>query len=454
MISGRSSFFIRTISGSVSIEPLIVFRVCFGLLTLFSSLRFLYLGWIDYQYANSAVNFKYFGFEWVPYPGEAGMMALYLLMVAASIGLTLGAFYRVSALLFFLCFTWVELIDLTYYLNHYYFVSLVALLLVFVPAHHACSIDALRRPAIRASLAPAWSLRILQFQVAIVYVYAGLMKINSEWLLEAMPLRIWLPAQTDTPLIGPLLALPETAYFFSWSVVFFDCTIVGWLLWSKTRPLAYAVVLMFHALSGYWFQIGVFPLVMSALVIVMFPESFHKRLVNRVKRLLKAAPASVRPVPPKAPGTPNRFLVSALGCWVAFQLLFPFRYLLYPGNLFWTEEGFRFSWRVMLVEKAGDAQFYVRDGRTGREGAVVNSDFLNEHQIKQMSFQPDMILQFAHWLAERFAKQGMAKPRVRAEVYVTWNGRPGALLFDPQLDLTGLRDGWAPKSWLYPAPQP
>ena len=35
---------------------------------------------------------------------------------------------------------------------------------------------------------------------------------------------------------------------------------------------------------------------------------------------------------------------------MCIQLAFPFRYLLYPGNIFWTEEGYRFSWRVMLME--------------------------------------------------------------------------------------------------------
>jgi hypothetical protein len=40
-----------------------------------------------------------------------------------------------------------------------------------------------------------------------------------------------------------------------------------------------------------------------------------------------------------------------ISCFIAFQLLFPFRYLCYPNELFWTEEGFRFSWRVMLMEK-------------------------------------------------------------------------------------------------------
>jgi hypothetical protein len=147
-------------------------------------------------------------------------------------------------------------------------------------------------------------------------------------------------------------------------------------------------------------------------------------------------------------------VLAGLGGWVAVQLLVPFRYVLYPGNLYWTEEGYRFGWRVMLVEKAGDAQFFVRDSRTGREGMVINEEFLNEHQIKQMSFQPDLILQYAHWLADHYRRQGLHDPQVRAEVYVTWNGRPGALLFEPNLNLTQIRDGWAPKAWLLPAPDP
>ena len=124
----------------------------------------------------------------------------------------------------------------------------------------------------------------------------------------------------------------------------------------------------------------------------------------------------------------------------------------YPGNLFWTEEGYRFSWRVMLVEKAGTAQFYVSDGLAGSKGIVDNSLHLNSHQEKQMSFQPDMLLQYAHYLSDYYGSRGMSKPVVSAEVYVTLNGRPSKLLFDPNLDLTDLNDSWSHKTWLNPYP--
>jgi hypothetical protein len=123
---------------------------------------------------------------------------------------------------------------------------------------------------------------------------------------------------------------------------------------------------------------------------------------------------------------------------------------LYPGNLFWTEEGYRFSWRVMLMEKAGTAQFYVMDSKTGREGLVENREFLNAHQEKQMAMQPDLILQFAHFLGKHYAALGLQNPKVRAEVYVTLNGKPSQLLIDDQIDLMQIEESWGPKTWIKP----
>jgi hypothetical protein len=123
---------------------------------------------------------------------------------------------------------------------------------------------------------------------------------------------------------------------------------------------------------------------------------------------------------------------------------------LYDGNMFWTEEGYRFGWRVMLMEKAGDATFYVKDAQTGREGAVMNRDFLNPHQEKQMAMQPDMIVSFAHFLKQHYAAQGMVNPRVRAEVYVTLNGRPSRLYLDSTIDLSAQNDNFSQKHWILP----
>lgn len=145
-----------------------------------------------------------------------------------------------------------------------------------------------------------------------------------------------------------------------------------------------------------------------------------------------------------------RPLAVVLTLYFSFQLLFPWRYLLYEGNMFWNEEGYRFGWRVMLMEKAGTAIFYVKDSRTGREGVVDNAEFLNSHQEKQMAMQPDMILQYAHFLAGHYAAQGVHDPQVRAEVYVTLNGHPSRLLIDPTVNLANIKDGWAQKEWVLP----
>ena len=419
---------------------------------LFSTLRFWYLGWIEEHFLQAKIHFKYFGFEWVQVLPAEWMYALHALMALAALGIMLGAFYRASAVLFFLSFTYVQLIDLTYYLNHYYFVSLTSLLLVFVPANGRFSVDAWRKGRIRMEV-PRWTILIFQVQIAIVYFYAGIAKINYAWLIEAMPLRIWVPANDALPLIGPLMRWEWTPWVFSWVGMLYDTTIVAWLSWPRTRLLAYLSVIFFHGVTGMMFQIGVFPIVMIGATWVYFSPRFHERLLQFLERWSAKVVRKRSELTLITSGIPaSRVLLwrnGLLAAYFTFQLLFPWRYLLYPGNLFWTEEGYRFSWRVMLMEKAGTAIFYVKDGKTGREGVVDNGEFLCAHQEKQMSMQPDMILQYAHFLADYYQKKGVENPSVRAEVYVTLNARTSRLLFDPQLDLTKIEDSWAPKAWIY-----
>ena len=427
---------------SIHSAPLTTFRVVFGALMLFSTLRFMLLGWIEDHYTDPVFHFSYYGFEWVkPFSVEI-MYGLHIALCLAAIGVMLGAFYRISAVLVFVLFTYFELIDLTYYLNHYYFVSLVSLLLIFLPAHRYGSIDVWRNPGLRSDHVPAYAVNLLKFQLGVVYLYAGLAKINSTWLIDAMPLRIWLPAADQLPVLGPFFAWEYAPWVFSWAGMLYDVSIPFLLLWRKTRVLAYLAVIGFHAMTGWLFQIGVFPLVMIGATLIFFSENWHLRLWSRLIHPSKTEKKEAALPWPRAVAT-------AIGVYCLFQLLFPWRFVLYPGNMFWTEQGYRFGWRVMLMEKAGTATFYVRDGMDGREGVVFNNDFLNPHQEKQMAMQPDMIIQFAHFLGEHFRQGGMSDPRVRAEVYVTLNGAPSRLLFPDTLNLLTVSDGWAPKTWLY-----
>jgi hypothetical protein len=464
---------------AASIAPLAVFRVLFGAAMAGGVIRFAALGWIHEQYVAPKVHFAYFGFEWIPKAHDYLMMrtngwsvyVIFGVMLLSTLGVMAGAWYRLSAATFFICFTFIELIDKTYYLNHYYFVSLVALLLCFVPAGDAFSLDAARNPARQKHEVPRWTIDILKFQLGIVYVYAGLAKINAEWLFQAMPLRIWLPANDAVPLIGSLFREVWVAYMFSWIGMLYDVTIVLWLTLPRTRLWAYLTVVVFHALTGILFQIGMFPVVMIALTPIFFSVAFHERFINGISTILRASERlfgrfSTGTATPQASASlfaaraasagletsrgRRAWTLAFLGAYCAFQVLFPWRFALYDGNMFWTEEGYRFGWRVMLMEKAATATFYVRDGETGREGAVINSDFLNAHQEKQMAMQPDMILQFAHILRDYYAGQGMREPRVRVEAYATLNARPSRLLIDSSRNLAEERESFRQKSFVAP----
>lgn len=435
------------LTAPVSAAPLAVFRIIFGGMMLASIVRFVLKGWVTELYVLPKVYFPYYGFEWVKPLGETGMYALFGLMALSALGILLGLFYRWSATLFFLSFTYVELIDKTNYLNHYYFVSIVAFLMILVPAQRHFSLDVLRRPPRWVSHVPRWAILIFQLQLGLVYFYAGVAKLNPDWLLEAMPLRYWLPAHTHLPLIGPLFDLVWVAYLFCWFGTFYDLTIPFFLSWRKSRLLAYATVIVFHGLTAMLFQIGMFPYIMMLSTLVFFSPAFHERLLAVLRSIAnmeapqRRAFASIKSQP---------ILLYFLASYFALQVLVPWRFMLYPGNLFWTEQGYRFSWRVMLMEKAGTAFFYVRDPRTGKESEIYNRDYLTVNQEKMVATQPDMLLQFAHIIRDDYQKKGVPAPEVRAEVYVTLNGRGSRLFIDPTKNLAGEKDSFLPKTWILP----
>ena len=438
------------LTAPVPASPLAVFRILFGAMMLFSLLRFISKGWVTELYVLPKVYFPYYGFEWVQPLGITGMYLLFAVMALSAVGITLGLFYRWSSIIFFLSFTYVELIDKTNYLNHYYFVSVVSFLLMLVPAHRYFSLDVWRKPWLKASLVPRWCILIFQWQLGLVYVYAGLAKLNSDWLVHAMPLRYWLPAHTHLPLIGPWLDKIWVAYLFSWFGALYDLTIPFFLVWRRSRVLAYGTVVVFHVLTAVLFQIGMFPYIMMVCTLVFFPANFHSQILKGINRVAGKGAVPEPPVIARLSLAWQPMLFFILGLHFTLQVLVPWRFLLYPGNLFWTEQGYRFSWRVMLMEKSGTAFFYVRDARTGQETEINNRDYLTVNQEKMVATQPDMLVQFAHILRKKFEQQGMKQPMVRAEVYVTMNGRGSRSFIDSRVNLAAEQDSFLPKSWILP----
>lgn len=431
---------------------LAVFRMLFGALLLFSTLRFMAYGWIDTQYVDPLFHFKYYGFSWVKALGETGMYAVFVLMALCAFMIAIGFWYRIAIIGYFILFSYVELVDITYYLNHYYFVSLMCFIMCFLPASDYFSLDTYINPKKERKTIPAWTIYVIKLQLGIVYVYAGIAKLNPDWLFDAMPLSIWLQSKSDWPILGTLFTQKWMAYLFSWSGAVFDLCIPFLLFNRKTRVPAYTAVVFFHLITWMMFPIGMFPWIMMCITWVFFDASVHEKIIRIIRLVLpkKKKRANVGLSSIKTPRKVRNIVLLCGILFFGFQLLFPFRYALYPGKLFWTEQGFRFSWRVMLIEKAGTAFFYVTNPETGLKVEVNNSEFLTVMQEKMMATQPDLILQYAHIIEREVEKRGLKNPKITAEVYVTLNGRRSRLFIDPEVDLTKLEDSFAHKTWILP----
>lgn len=494
-----------------SIVPLIIFRIVFGLLMLAGTVRFALKGWIHELYIAPQFHFTYWGFEWIRPLPPVGMVALFALIGLCALGIAIGFHYRLAIVGFFLLFTYVELIDKTYYLNHYYLVSLLSFLLIFLPANRTFAIDSWRDPTTRTDRVPRWTIWVLRLQLGLVYFYAGVAKLQADWLLHALPLKLWLPANVNFPLIGFLFDYEWMAYTMSWGSAVFDLSVPLLLAWRRTRLFAFLLIVVFHGMTAFLFPIGIFPWLMigSALIFFDAEDWANARSIlprgtefgalrvcghnNSGQNSKDVGPSIAKPHPnppllgegtvteraygrdvPRHgvfdnPPLPSKGRVRVgwncdhsrmiatitLTLFFALQLILPLRHHLYPGNVLWTEEGFRFAWHVMVYEKTGYAIFHITEPNSDREFTIFPSDILTPKQQEQMAIQPDMIAQLGRELARRYAKPLDVAPEtleVRAEVYASLNGRSSRLLIDPLIDLTKVKNDPWPKTWIMDGP--
>jgi hypothetical protein len=446
----RETPFWKSVSSRVDIAWLVIFRIAFGGIMLWEASRYLTKGWIQRYYIDPVFHFTYFGFGWVrPWEGEGMIVHFYALGVLAFC-ILVGLCYRLAAALFFLAFTYVFLLDQTHYLNHFYLVSLISFLLIFIPAHRAFSVDALLRPRLRTDTVPAWTLWLLRAQIGIPYFFGGIAKINGDWL-RGEPMRMWLAARTDFPVIGQWFRDEWMVYAFAYGGLLLDLLVVPALMWRRTRVPAFLAAVSFHLLNARLFVIGIFPWFMLCATLIFFPHDLPRRIWSRIR----GRPAAAGAVE-EGPVRPSRRLLTLglLSLYLAFQLLMPWRHLLYPGDVNWTEEGHRFAWHMKLRNKNSEALFLVSDPATDEVEAVNPLQYLSYRQAAKMASRPDMILQFAHFLAGGKAAQGRPGVEVRARVMASLNGREPQLLVDPDVDLAREPRNLRPAHWILPLTVP
>jgi vitamin K-dependent gamma-carboxylase len=429
----------------VDIASLVFFRIAFGAIIVWEVFRFFQQSRISRYYIEPKLFFKYFGFGWVrPLPGD-GMYIVFAMLGLLGLLIMVGLYYRISAALFFVAFTYVFLLDQSYYLNHFYLFSLISFLMIFLPAHRELSLDTHWRRLPKSSTGPACGVWLLRAQLGLVYFFAGVAKLNEDWF-QGEPLRAWFNERAGVRLVGPLLDEPWVIWMAAYGGILFDLFITPALLWGRTRPYAFVAAVLFHIANAFIFHIGVFPWFMIAATTLFFPPDWPRRYFPFPKRTGVREPMAGPPLST----TMRQGIMGLILVYMTLQVLIPLRHLLYPGNVNWTEEGHRFAWRMKLRDKEAEAQFFVSDSSTNQSFRVDARSYLTPKQYDEMAGRPDMILQFAHHLAEVHRRAGNSNVQVRAFVRVSLNGRPPQLLINPSVDLAAERRSLGTAHWILP----
>lgn len=438
----------------VSAASVAVVRIALGSLLAWSMVRYVARGWVTEQLTGPSFHVTYPGLWWVQPLPAPWMHVVVLVVAAAAVALALGWHTRVAAAVALVGFCWVEFIDAATYLNHYELVTLMLAWCIVLPMATTWSLD---RRAGRVSgprTVPVLAVWLLRAQLAVVYVFAGLAKVNHEWLVRAEPLHTWLAARADLPLIGPVVGRPWAAPVASWAGMLFDLCVVPLLCVRRTRPFAYAAVVAFHLVTWRLFpSIGVFPFVMIALTPVFFDPDWPRRAWGRLAGGTRRAESTSAPDPAPASRPPlSRIAVVAVVVVAIAQVVVPLRHVAAGGDVRWDEVHYRWSWRVLLNERAGSATLDVVDPVTGERTRVRPEEALAPHQARYVSSRPEALRQFAHFVADERERSTGVRPQVFVTAWLSVNGSERALVVDPTVDLAAQRSSWLRPDWVTDPP--
>jgi len=426
------------------ISILVYFRIIFGAVMLWEVFRYFEHDWIDKYWIEPTFHFTYYGFDWLrPWPGD-GMYFHFIAMGILSVCIMIGFKYRISTILFFFAFSYMFLLEESRYLNHFYLISLVSFVMMFVPAHKALSFDSWWNKKIRTDFVPAWSLWLLRIQIGVPYFFGGVAKINEDWL-NGNPIRFWLADRADTfPILGQFFTEEWFVFFFAYGALLMDLLAVPFLLWKRSRIFAYGILVLFHVFNSQFFSIGIFPWFMIFATLIFFDPSWL--------RIFKKFKTARRPQTRISSLTKNQKIVLSLFLiFIIFQVAMPLRHYAYPGNVSWTEEGHNFSWHMKLRDKDTiSIEFFATDPKTGETWTIDPYEDLNYLQVLKMYTRPDMILQYSHFIAENLREEGYDDIEIRVKVTSSLNGRVPQSLIDPNVNLAEQPVTILPKSWIVP----
>lgn len=438
--------FFEWIFDQVDNRALIIFRVFFGILLFAETAGAIATGWVRKTLIEPQFTFSFIDFPWLqPLPGY-GMYFYFGLMAICGIMVALGWRYRWSLGIFTILWTGSYLMQKTHYNNHYYLLVLLCLLMLIVPANSYYSLDVKRDPSLKKETCPRWCYLIFITQLWIVYTWAGIVKFYPGWL-DGDFIHLVFFSKRNYWLIGGLLQKDWLQKMVVYGGIVFDLFIIYILLWRRTRILGLALSAGFHLFNSIVFGIGIFPYLMLAMDIFFFSPEQTQKIFFKRRPLAQTVNFSSQL------NWNQKSLAYSLLLYLVVQAALPLRQYAFKGNVFWTEEGHRMSWRMMLRSKYGTVSFRVVDKDTGIEEKVDLRNHLYKDQIRSIGSQPDMIWQFVQYLKQFYSEKGKENIEIYATTRISLNGSEQRPIIDPEVDLTKVR--WEPfkhSSWILSYP--
>ncbi len=432
----------------VNIAPLIAFRIMFGFLLMLHSVSTIANGTVYQHYVSPPFTFTFIGFEFLQSLAGPGMYWYVAVMAILAALVMIGAWYRFAMFAYALMWTLLYLMQKAGYNNHYYLVLLLCWIMAFLPANRYFSAD-VKRGAVRESATCPWyCIGIFIFQVSVMYFFAAMSKITPDWFSGKF-IAIQFSRLSQHPLLGIIYGNEWFQWFICYAGFLFDLLIVPLLLIKKTRYFAFIISCCFHLFNSYTFKLGIFPYLSIALTIFFFDAYQVNRIFFRKKPIIPSIANGFDMKPAMA-----KLVTGCLFLYMLFQLLLPVRYLMFPGNVFWTEEGYRMSWKMMLRTKSGNLFYKVYDPVSKKSWKIEPSRIFSLSHMRTLSTSPDIIWQYAQYIKKGFEKKGYQGVQVFAIGSVSLNRNPARPMVDPGADLASTK--WEPfrhSGWITAYPE-
>lgn len=436
---------------------LAVFRILFGTILAIDICIHLKQRWVFYSFVAPKFTFGFVPF--IKPMSEPVMVGIMWGMLACAVFLALGLGYRLATVALCLGLTYFFLLDSTIFLNHTYLICLMSLLMAIVPAHAMWSLDRHLKPAGKGDFVPRWSMMILKAQLFIVYMYGAIWKLNPDWMsgLVCEQFMYTSPVAERFPVVQELWF----AKFLAFGGIGVDSLVPILLVIPQTWWLGAILVVPFHLMNHFLFHIGVFPWFMLGTLALFPPTDWPRKVISFVASKFKSGQkfaASVMNAVPRIGldrstvgfASGSLALILFLHVYLLIQLIVPLRHLAYPGNVDWTEEGYFFSWRMMLHQKKTHMVLYQTDPATGVRKKIQLQYYLSRWQRINMSLRPQHTQLFAHWYADKVERETGVRPIITAKILATMHCRPWQDLIDPTVDLASEPIDFKPKSWILP----